>query len=243
MRIYDYNHHRKNAEKVEAQLKNAGYGKLAITLYWCFFWYRVRPRGPESWIKELIELDIEGRWIAQRKAYIQEKVLALQISSELLLSSEDEAKYASQLKIYKEQLEDFNRRHWALSRKKWTKEGSIESWSFRRAYHIQRACPDWYLNRDLTNDCVGRGGCCSCGCCKRPRTVDGFEDAINTRGHCTTACGCCLKAYGVEDVDIGMNGEIPDLQELCFEYKNHNLTTDHSQHLLWGYAFDFFNPE
>ncbi|KAJ6137745.1 hypothetical protein N7471_004231 [Penicillium samsonianum] len=73
MRIYDYNHHRKNAEKVEAQLKNAGYGKLAITLYWCFFWYRVRPRGPESWIKELIELDIEGRWIAQRKAYIQEK--------------------------------------------------------------------------------------------------------------------------------------------------------------------------
>ncbi|KAJ5534864.1 hypothetical protein N7527_001118 [Penicillium freii] len=134
----DSHNHRKSAKKVDTQLENAGYGKLAILLYWCFFWYRVQPKGSESWIKELIEIDIEGRWISQRKACIQQKVQALQISSELLLFSEDEAKYASQLEIYKEQLKDLNKRHWALSRKKWVKEGSIKSWSFNRAYQRVR---------------------------------------------------------------------------------------------------------
>ena len=237
----DSDNHRESAEKVEAQLENAGYGKLAIFLYWCFFWDEVQPKGSESWIKELIEIDIEGRWISQRKACIQQKVQGLQISSELLLSSEDEAKYASQLEIYKEQLKDLNKRHWALCRKKWIKEGSIKSWSFNRAYRRQRACPDWYLSASLCDDCAGRGGCCgrSCGCCERPRTVDGFEDTINTRGHCTTACGCCLKAHGVEDLDVGINGDIPDLQELCFKYTTPSLMEDHSLRLLMGYAFDF----
>ncbi|KAJ6187026.1 hypothetical protein N7519_001934 [Penicillium mononematosum] len=94
--IYDCNH-RQSAEYVEAQLREAGYGELAIYLYWCFFWYRAQPTGPESWIKELIELDIEERWVAQRKACIQEKLQTLKSSSELPLSSEDGAKHASQL--------------------------------------------------------------------------------------------------------------------------------------------------
>ncbi|KXG45304.1 uncharacterized protein PGRI_042170 [Penicillium griseofulvum] len=227
-------------EEIEAQLTEAGYARLALSLYWCVFWDRPQPEGPESWIKELIEIDIERRWIAQRKVCIQEKVQNLQISSELLLSSEDEAKHASQLKIYKDQLTDLNKRQWALSRKKWTKEGSIDSWSFGRAYHIQRKNPDWYLSDPLVADCAGRGGCCGkgCGCCERPRTVDGLEDGTNTRGHCTTACSCCLKARGIEELD-GDNGEIIDLQELYFEYKSPGLMDPHSFELLKGYVFAF----
>ncbi|CAG8014257.1 unnamed protein product [Penicillium nalgiovense] len=221
-RIYDCNH-RQSAEYVEAQLREAGYSELAIYLYWCFFWYRAQPRGPESWIKEIIEIDIEGRWVAQRKACIQGKLQTLQAPSELPLSSEDRAKHASSLKSYEEQLKDLNKRHWALSRKKWNKRTSITSWSLRRAYGIQRSYPEWYLSVDLINDCVGRGGCCgrSCGCCKNPRTVSGFDDGINTR-----------------DLDVGINGEIPDLQELCFEYKKPSLMGFHSRQLLRGYAFN-----
>jgi hypothetical protein len=237
-RIYDYDH-RQSAEYVEAQLREEGYAELAIYLYWCFFWYRAQPKEPESWIKELIEIDIEERWVAQRKACIQEKLQTLKSSSELPLSSEDGAKHASQLKSYEEQLKDINKKHWALSRKKWNKKSAITSWSFRRAYDIQRSYAEWYLSVDLVSDCVGRGGCCgrSCGCCKNPRTVGGFDDGINTRGHCTTACGCCLKAHGIEDLDVGIDGEIPDLQELCFEYKRPSLMSFHSRQLLRGYAF------
>jgi hypothetical protein len=227
-------------EEIEAQLIEAGYARLALFLYWCVFWDRAQPEGPESWIKELIEIDIERRWIAQRKVCIQEKVQTLQISSELLLSSEDEAKHASQLKIYKERLTGLNKRQWALSRKKWIKEDSIDSWSFRRAYHIQRKNPDWYLSDTLIADCAGRGGCCGkgCGCCERPRTVDRLEYGTNTRGHCTTACSCCLNARGIEELD-GDNGEIIDLQELYFEYKSPGLMDPHSFELLKGYAFAF----
>lgn len=244
-RIYDSDHHRQNAEKVEAQLKDAGYSQLAIVLYWCFFWHGVQPRGPESWIKELIENDIERRWIAQRRARIQEKVQTLETSSDLLLSSEGEAEHASQLELYKGLLQDLNRSHWALSRKSWNKRESIKSWSFSRAYNIQRSYPDWYLSTSLSDDCAGRGGCCgrSCGCCERPRTVDGFEDHIGTRGHCTTACSCCMKAHGVEDLDDLLVEEIPDLEELCFEYKKPSCMTHQSLRLLMGYAFNLPKAE
>ncbi|KAJ5236000.1 hypothetical protein N7489_006091 [Penicillium chrysogenum] len=233
-------YHRRSAEYVEAQLREAGYGELVLYLYWCFFWYEAQPTVPESWIKELIELDIEERWVAQRKVCIQEKLQTLQASSERHLSFEDGAKHASQLESYEEQLKDLNKRHWALSRKKWNNRTSITSWSFSRAYDIQRSYPQWYLSVDLISDCVGRGGCCgrSCGCCKNLRTVGGLDDGINTRGHCTTACGCCLKAHGIEDLDVGINEEIPDLRELCFEYRSPPLMSSHSRQLLRGYAFN-----
>ncbi|KAJ5385241.1 hypothetical protein N7517_003152 [Penicillium concentricum] len=236
---------RENVEKVEAQLVNAGHDKIAIVIYWCFFWYGVQPGGREIWIKEPIEIDIERRWISQRKGCIQEKVQVMQNSSELLLSSEDEAKHASQLKIYKDQLTDLNRRHWALCRKQWIKKESMKSWSFKRAYDRQRKDPDWYLSKLLCDDCVGRGGCCGrgCGCCQRPRTVDGSENSINARGRCTTACGCCLEAHRVEDMDVGINEEIPDLKELHFEYKAPAYMTGHDQRLLKGYTFDFCYPK
>lgn len=99
--IYDYDRHYKNAEKVEAQLKDTGHGELSIVLYWPFFWYREQPDGSGSWIKKLIEIDIEKHWIAQRNACIQQKIQILQISSERPLSSGDEAEHAWQFNIYK----------------------------------------------------------------------------------------------------------------------------------------------
>ena len=99
--------------------------------------------GPESWIKELIEIDIERRWIAQQRARIQEKVQTLKASLELLLSSEEEAENTSQLESYQGLLQDLNRSHWTLSRKSWNKQDSITSWSFSRAKNIQRSYAEW----------------------------------------------------------------------------------------------------
>lgn len=59
----------------------------------------------------------------------------------------------------------------------------------KNIYDRIRQNPAWYLRKELTNDCVGRGGCCSrsCGCCEK-RCLTSKE---RSTGNCTELCYCC----------------------------------------------------
>ncbi|KAJ5879465.1 hypothetical protein N7455_002930 [Penicillium solitum] len=202
---------RESAKKVGAQLENAGYDKLAIFLYWCFFWYRVQPKGSESRIKELIEIDIEGRWISQRRAFIQQRVQALQISSEPL---------------YLPRMKPNMRHNWRFAKN--SSRTSIKgiglfpgrSGPERALYRAGRSS-----QHTMDKERVRAGislSCCAMIVQDEAAVADGVVAAVEDHGR------CCLKAHGIEDLDVGVNGDIPDLQELCFEYTKPSLMGYHS---------------
>ena len=59
----------------------------------------------------------------------------------------------------------------------------------KKIYDRIRQNPALYHRKELTNDCVERGGCCSrsCGCCKK-RCLTSKERGA---GYCTEQCYCC----------------------------------------------------
>lgn len=53
-------------------------------------------------------------------------------------------------------------------------------------------------------------------------------DGIRDRGHCTTACSCCLKAHNIDSGNL----EMKDVDEVHLTSRN-----QHAWRLLKGYIF------
>ncbi|CAI7664017.1 unnamed protein product [Penicillium palitans] len=152
-----------------------------------------------AWCKELIKLDITLRWIVQRRVWLEQKAQALlQTCPRPYMSNSD----LSNLEAYEKQIQSLNSRYWESHREQWAKSDGIWSMSANRAIKRQRKHVDWYLS-DLLH-------------------------GIRDRGHCTTACSCCLEAHNID----GENLEMKDVDEVHFTSRNR-----HAGRLLKGYIF------
>lgn len=211
---------------LENQLVNAKYDELAQRVA-CRFHLR-NASANLDWCKELVELDINRRWVIQRKEWLEGKITTIETSvkSKMRLQTSQIHK----INAYKKQTQSLIPSYWDIQRKQWSSSDSIKSVSASRALKRQRKHPDWYLSGVLREDCAQRGGCCGrgCGCCERSRIKDTNTYGVTDRGHCTTACSCCLEAHGVDGEDL----EMKDVNEVHFQtYDNHTLR------LLKGYVF------
>lgn len=143
------------------------------------------------------------------------------------MSSQD----LSRLEAYEEQIKSLSSRYWVAHRKQWIESDKLWSPSAKRALTRQRKHKDWYLSGVLREDCANRGGCCgrSCGCCERTRMTKVNTDRVHDRGHCTTACSCCLEAHGIDGEHLDMKG----VDEVHFSRDR----DPHTMRLFRGYIF------
>lgn len=143
------------------------------------------------------------------------------------MSSQD----LSRLEAYEEQIKSLSSRYWVAHRKQWIESDKLWSPSAKRALTRQRKHKDWYLSGVLREDCANRGGCCgrSSGCCERTRMTKVNTDRVHDRGHCTTACSCCLEAHGIDGEHLDMKG----VDEVHFSRDR----DPHTIRLFRGYIF------
>ncbi|OQE14575.1 hypothetical protein PENFLA_c037G01342 [Penicillium flavigenum] len=209
---------------LETQLEDANYDELAQRV--AYRYHLLNAASNRNWYKELIKLDVTLRWIIQRRTWCEQKAKALQ-TCQRDMSSPD----LSRLEAYEEQIKSLNSRYWVTHRKQWIESDKLRSISAKRALTRQRKHTDWYLSGVLREDCAKRGGCCgrSCGCCERTRMTKVYTDGVRDRGHCTTACSCCLETHGID----GEHLEMKDVDEVHFG----PLRDDHTLRLLKGYIF------
>lgn len=211
----------KEAMLLENALRLQGSHRLAQSV--CYYYNTRHTSKDRVWCRTLIEADIEIRWIVQRMIWVQQHLRTTRTIA------------------FRQHLKKLNQQYWRAHRKLWIAEDGIDSRCAARAFAFQRTKIDWYLSRELSEDCARQGGCCgrTCGCCERLRTIDGLEtEGMPNRGHCTSACSCCLNAHGLDGNDIG--DEITDLQDLHFDATNTQYIPDpHTLRLLKGYVFYF----
>lgn len=102
-----------------------------------------------------------------------------------------------QLKQLEKELEKLKktRSHQVRTLYEW--ECMLRVGSLRRGYISVKSNPVWYFRKELVEDCISRGGCCSrdCGCCERRRLSAKKGTGI---GHCTVECMCCIHDRGSE---------------------------------------------
>ncbi|OJJ80496.1 uncharacterized protein ASPGLDRAFT_85001 [Aspergillus glaucus CBS 516.65] len=153
-----------------------------------------------TWSQLVIEAEIEAHWALQRQIYLQEEVKALE-KTLLALGSDDTGATESLLLVFETELEDLKHSFKDRAPRLWELEGGMPVGTLERDFRTCRNNPDWYLCRFLRQDCAGCGDCCArgCGCCDN-----------KNRGHCTTACGCCIRTHGrsgdLEDGDLDLRG-------------------------------------
>jgi hypothetical protein len=72
----------------------------------------------------------------------------------------------------------------------------IPIWPLKEEYDSLRQCRTWNMRKELVEDCVARGGCCSRerGCGRR--CLD--SERKKGIGHCTEECSCCSTYREVE---------------------------------------------
>lgn len=85
--------------------------------------------------------------------------------------------------------------------------------------------PKWYMQKEPTRDCAGRGGCCGrgCGCCEKRESTPGGNMGV---GHCTTGCGCCSNFWGYELTKKEM-GDIRGALRATLKYSRIGLIFSH----------------
>lgn len=115
-----------------------------------------------------------------------------------------------QLNKYKEELQRLDDQYWDNCRLRWTLEGNTPPGCVKRALKAYRSDPKWYLCEWLHQDYAGRGGCC-----ERVRQTHREWN----RGHCTSACGCCIRSRPNCKVDD--QAEYKDVEKFPF-----NIITD-----------------
>ena len=69
--------------------------------------------------------------------------------------------------------------------------------NIRPTYEFLTKNPVWYLRKELIDDCIARGGCCSreCGCCENRHLHRKWRKGT---GHCKAECKCCEDHRGFE---------------------------------------------
>ncbi|CAG8898730.1 unnamed protein product [Penicillium egyptiacum] len=96
-----------------------------------------------------------------------------------------------------EELEEVKKTRAHQERDLYEKESMLPMTSLKKGYDSVKGNPAWYLQKELVEDCIGKGGCCSwdCGCCERCRSSAKKGKGIE---HRTVECICCIHDRGFE---------------------------------------------
>lgn len=96
-----------------------------------------------------------------------------------------------------EELESLQRKRSQQEREPYEAESMIPERPLKRIYDKLRQNPNWYMRKELVQDCIARGGCCSrsCKCCSQRPSHSKMRRGT---GHCTVECLCCLAHRGFE---------------------------------------------
>lgn len=200
----------KNGLKLlEAQVCSAGLFELTQYIRYIHYLVLYDTRHAREWCQSFIEVDIEGRWIVQREIYIREQIRAMHKALELPSSTTERSK----IDAYENELERLNDKYWLHYRKSWKIKGNVPSGPLNWAIDAWRKDSAWYLHPCLKSDCAGQGGCCgrSCRCCEKPRDTN---RELYNKGHCTTACPCCVRNRGVSDESL-----LDDKKDFVFDLR------------------------
>ncbi|KAJ5275940.1 hypothetical protein N7524_002093 [Penicillium chrysogenum] len=205
-----------DAESVEDWLRLRGMHKLAQSV--CYYVHTRHSSSNRRWCKALIEADIEIRWIVQRMIWVHQQKRNMGPQA---------------LDGY---LKSLKQKYWRVHRKLWIAE-DIDLQREHSHFKDRRSTGISLLN--YAKIALGGGGCCgrACGCCEIPRTIDELRtEGMRNRGHCTSACSCCLDAHELDGKNIG--DETTDLQGLRFDTTFTEWRPDpHTLRLLKGYVF------
>ena len=114
-------------------------------------------------------------------------------SRKLLFVEEDLREVVQEEISIKEGLDALNVKYWLLEQIWWHHRSCLEDGFQLRVFQLWRSHPKWYMHRVLVEDCAGRQGCCAreCGCCLNRKTTRTLGV-----GHFTVECGCCRRARG-----------------------------------------------
>ena len=204
---------------LESKLEDTGYSQLAQIVRWNIFWRLSKDSRKKNlnWSQKVVVADIKGRWIVQRRTYLQEEIrylrkfLSVPLISAVEAENKDASKKIYQLSAYEEELQHQDRRIWDDAQHYWKLEVEMPSGCQERAFRAYRKDPNWYLCAWLRQDCAGRGGCCGrdCGCCEKPRATNTAHHRWN-QGHCTSACGCCIRTQGRDGCGVKERSDLED---------------------------------
>lgn len=153
--------------------------------------------GTEDWIRGLIVIEVvladyTLRESVQRADYIEEQSHALQ-KMEVIGNDKEKA----QLQKLDEELRIIGRKICLHKRDLYEVEAKLMGCFGKLSYDLLRQDPEWYLRKELIEDCIDSGGCCGrqCGCCKNRHLNSKWKWGA---GHCTAECGCCSSYRGSE---------------------------------------------
>jgi hypothetical protein len=141
---------------------------------------------------DLILVEHTLRRSLQRADCLEKRMIALQD----VTCTRGERK---QLKSYGKELRKLTQAIEVQDRALYEKQATLAVPYLKPTHAFLTQNPAWYLRKELTDDCIARGGCCSrqCGCCEdrhlHPRWTRG-----RGIGHCTAECGCCAIYRGYD---------------------------------------------
>lgn len=148
------------------------------------------------------------REIAQQEQSLNSKVRVLR----KIATDEDKDKEAQ----YNEELTSLLRQYGQAEYKLYLAETMLPIGPIKQSYDTLRENTTWYLRKELVDDCVKRGGCCSrsCGCCQIRHEVTGRNKGI---GHCAPTCECCSSERGFEYTAEEREGFVDDFKKKLYD--------------------------
>lgn len=181
---------------------------------------------PNDLCRQLMNRETRLSQLAQREEILSERHQSLKMTSN---SEEDKAQLS---KLY-QNLEQTRKEYWFTEREVFTKEALLPVSPLRKAYHLWRSDPTWYLHPHLVADCVGNGGCCGrdCGCCEARLHI---ADKRRGAGHFTAECGCCAKSRGF-DLHVPADGK--RAHEIYNAPIKRSLNDDYYKRIMRAYIF------
>ncbi|RHZ59010.1 hypothetical protein CDV55_106581 [Aspergillus turcosus] len=217
-------------EKVGGQLQRAGQSDLS-RLLWYFVYHQKEPSdNVMGWCQAMIGLELCGRDVVQAEIHAREMLQSKRKELQLDIPPEKRAEIESAVGEIEKEFEGLDDAYHGLYRILWQLQEHAPPGPLRRAFLDWRSNPDWYLSDWLRRECASQGGCCgrSCGCCEKPRDT---ERLLN-RGHCTSACSCCIQTHGKTDDDSD-DEEWDDLDKF-FEEKDNMYARRLCRAYIWG---------
>lgn len=178
------------------------YGKLIRILHYGHLFFDIAV------FVDIIIAEYLLREIVQQEQSLNSKVRVLR----KIATDKDKDKEAQ----YNEELTSLLLQYGQAEYKLYLVETMLPIGPIKQSYDTLRENTTWYLRKELVDDCVKRGGCCSrsCGCCQIRHEVTGRNKGI---GHCAPTCECRSSERGFEYTAEEREGSVDDFKKKLYD--------------------------